>query len=215
MMHPHAELRFIDERLGYGVFATRLIPRGTIVWILCRFDRIMTAQEVADLPEPYQRVVGRYGYIAGDGRYVLCWDHGRYVNHSCNPTMLGVGPDLEVAVRDIAAGEQITCEYGGLNITTALRCECGATHCRGSIQADDVLRLASTWDRQVSESLPLGATLDQPLLPFMRNPDQYHAWMSGQARMPTHRDYYAGSTHTAVSTESELLWGLTLRASTA
>lgn len=215
MMHPDTELRLVDERVGYGVFATRAIPRGTIVWILCRFDRILSAAEVADLPEAYQRIVGRYGYIAGDGQYVLCWDHGRYVNHSCDPAMLGVGAELEVAVRDIAAGEQITCEYGGLNITAALRCQCGAHNCRGSIRADDVLRLATDWDRQVNESLPLGAGLTQPLLAFMRNPDQYRAWISGRARMPTHRDYYFDSADSASSSESDLLWGAPRRASSA
>ncbi|MGQ0618978.1 MAG: SET domain-containing protein [Panacagrimonas sp.] len=207
MMHPHAELRFIDERIGYGVFATRPIPRGTIVWILCRFDRILTPQDFVALPEPYRRVVGRYGYIAGDGNYVLCWDHGRYVNHSCDPAMLGVGPELEVAVRDIAAGEQITCEYGGLNITAPLRCQCGAARCRGSIRPDDVLHLAAGWDRQVRDSLPLGTGLDQPLLPFLRNPTQYRAWLAGEAHLPTHRDYYFRTGAAGLPSESDLLWG--------
>jgi hypothetical protein len=35
VIHPATERRFLDSEPGYGVFATRPIPRGTIVWVLC------------------------------------------------------------------------------------------------------------------------------------------------------------------------------------
>jgi hypothetical protein len=34
MIHPWTELRFINDSIGYGVFATQFIPKGTIVWAL-------------------------------------------------------------------------------------------------------------------------------------------------------------------------------------
>ena len=34
MIHPSTELRFINDEIGYGVVATRFIPKGTIVWAL-------------------------------------------------------------------------------------------------------------------------------------------------------------------------------------
>lgn len=33
MIHPDTELRFINPEIGYGVFATQFIPRGTITWV--------------------------------------------------------------------------------------------------------------------------------------------------------------------------------------
>src|SRR5262245_53117058 len=115
MIHPHTELRFIDDNVGYGVFATEPIPRGTIVWALCRFDRVLTPDEAFAMPTAYQDVLARYAYLDREGRYVLCWDFGRYVNHSCEPSMLGLGPELEILVRDVARGDHITCEYASLN----------------------------------------------------------------------------------------------------
>lgn len=50
----------------------------------------------------------------------MCWDWGRYMNHSCAPNTLGLGPYADVAVRDIHPGEQLTCEYGMLNLTEAM-----------------------------------------------------------------------------------------------
>lgn len=38
MIHPDTELRFINEKIGYGVVALKLIPRGTITWALDKLD---------------------------------------------------------------------------------------------------------------------------------------------------------------------------------
>ncbi len=46
MMHPHSELRFINESIGYGVFATKFIPKGTITWILDELDQKFTESYV-------------------------------------------------------------------------------------------------------------------------------------------------------------------------
>lgn len=33
MIHPKTELRYINDTVGYGVFATDRIPKGTIVYV--------------------------------------------------------------------------------------------------------------------------------------------------------------------------------------
>ncbi|MHC5084588.1 MAG: SET domain-containing protein, partial [Planctomycetota bacterium] len=33
MIHPDTELRKVNETIGYGVFATRHIPKGTILYV--------------------------------------------------------------------------------------------------------------------------------------------------------------------------------------
>jgi len=33
MIHPDTEVRFINDEIGYGVVAKKLIPKGTITWV--------------------------------------------------------------------------------------------------------------------------------------------------------------------------------------
>jgi hypothetical protein len=94
VIHPDTELRFVNPDIGYGVFATRLIPRGAITWVRDRLDQAFTPAAVERLPAPYHDIVLKYSFIDAHGRFVLCWDHARYVNHSCDPTCLSAGYDF-------------------------------------------------------------------------------------------------------------------------
>lgn len=190
MIHPASELRFISPEIGYGVFATELIPRGTITWTLCRFDLKFTRADLADLPPAYLPIIDKYAYPDEEGRYVLCWDHGRYVNHSCDPVMLGVGQNFEIAVRDIAPGEEITCDYGSLNLLTEMPCCCGAADCRGAIDGADVLKRYAELDARVAMTLPFARTVPQPLLSFTSEAELFWAWVDGRQPVPSHRCYY-------------------------
>ena len=116
MLHPATELRFIDERIGYGVFTTRPIPRGTITWARDALDRSFTREAIDAMEPPYRAILDKYTFVDASGLYVLCWDIARFVNHSCDPTCLAPGYDFEIAVRDVAAGEQLTDDYGSLNL---------------------------------------------------------------------------------------------------
>lgn len=191
MMHPATELRLVDEEIGLGVFATEPIPRGTVAWVLCRFDLIFTPREAAALPAAYQPIIARYAYIDADGNQILCWDNGRYVNHSCDPAMLGVGRGFEVAVRDIGRGEQITCDYGGLNLSTPLACSCGAANCRGVIGDADVLQNWSELDARTARALRHARAVEQPLLPFANDAALFWDWVDGRVATPSHRDFHA------------------------
>ncbi|HJQ60149.1 MAG TPA: SET domain-containing protein, partial [Vineibacter sp.] len=141
MIHPATELRYIGPEIGYGVVALEPIPRGTVLWVLCQLDLVLNAQQMAAFGAQYQPILDRYAYIDSAGRHILCWDAGRYINHSCDPAMLGVGGEVEIAVRDIAQGEELTCEYATLNIAAPMPCRCGSPHCRGTIDSDDLTRL--------------------------------------------------------------------------
>jgi hypothetical protein len=46
MLHPDTELRFVNRTIGYGVFATRMIPRGTITWVRDRLDQAFTPAQM-------------------------------------------------------------------------------------------------------------------------------------------------------------------------
>ena len=60
----------------------------------------------------------------------------RYANHSCAPNMVlkvQQGRVAFYALRDIAAGEELTARYGATHHAGQLVCRCGAPNCRGSL----------------------------------------------------------------------------------
>jgi uncharacterized protein len=185
MIHPATELRFVNPEIGLGVFAREAIPKGTIVWTLCRLDIVLTPHEAAALPAPYQPVLDRYAYTDWEGRVVLCWDHGRYINHSCDPVMVGIGNEIEIAVRDIAAGDQLTCEYATLYPTVPMECRCGSSGCRGGVGPDDLVALWSELDRKGAAALTSARSVPQPLLPFVRDTRRFLDWVDGRADPPS------------------------------
>lgn len=168
MIHPSTELRFIDPAVGYGVFATRFIPKGTIVWALDEFDRILSPDEVRALPDLLRAKVETYAYVDASGQFILCWDFGRYMNHSCEPTSRSVGEAFEIAVRDIQPGDQLTCEYGVLNMSGTFACACGAPSCRGTIGAGDLEAHWPRWDQEAEAAFHAAFDVEQPLLPYAK-----------------------------------------------
>jgi hypothetical protein len=53
MVHPDTELRFVGAPIGFGVVATRLIPRGTITWVRDRFDQSFSVAHATALPQAF------------------------------------------------------------------------------------------------------------------------------------------------------------------
>jgi hypothetical protein len=166
--------------IGYGVFATRLIPKGTIAWVHDRLDQVFTPGTVELLPPAYHDIVLKYSFIDGRGQFVLCWDHARFVNHSCDPSCRSVGDAFEVAVRDIAPGEELTDDYGSLNLEDGFDCSCGLPGCRGRIRPDDLMTLGDEWDRIVAEPFRLIPSVPQPLWPFVENRGPVEAALAGR-----------------------------------
>ena len=63
-------------------------------------------------------------------------DPMRYTNHSCDPNArldIRNGRVEFYALRDIAAGEEITVDYGETHHEGRLRCRCGAPNCTGRL----------------------------------------------------------------------------------
>ncbi len=170
MIHPHTELRSAGEGVGYGLFATRLIPKGTITWVQDALDIVLTPAQVSELGDGHRAILDRYAFVDAEGLSILCWDFGRFLNHSCSPNCLCFGDLVDVAGRDILPGEQLTCDYGLLNGEETFTCLCGAPGCLGRADRQAFECRAPEVDRVVLTLLPLIAKLDQPLKPFL-NPD--------------------------------------------
>lgn len=148
MIHPKTELKFISNEVGYGVVATEFIPAGTITWVFDKLDREFTPEDLETLEAIYQNILDTYTFRNNKGNYVLCWDNGRYVNHSFNSNCLTTAYDFEIAIRDIHPGEQLTDDYGYLNIPRPFRGIDEGTR-RKIVYPDDLLRYYKVWDRKL------------------------------------------------------------------
>jgi hypothetical protein len=193
MLHPDTDVRLISPSIGRGVFATRHIPKGTVVWVRCALDRRFSPAEVAALPDASRAQCELYAYVDEAGDSILCWDGGRYINHSCDPAMVGAGPDIEIAARDLAPGDELTCEYGYLNLIRPLACQCGAANCRGTIGRDDALRIHTERDAQVRAALALAGALPQLLRTYALDARAFDALVQGRTAAPSVRDFHVAA----------------------
>ncbi|MCG2586479.1 SET domain-containing protein [Massilia sp. TS11] len=193
MIHPDTQLVFINEKVGRGVVATKPIPKGTLVWNRCAFDIVLPPQQVASLPAPYKHIAEVWGYVDDTGDTVLCWDLARFVNHACDPAMLPLGNALEIAVRDIGVGEELTCDYGACNYENAMACSCGAANCRGLVRPTDALAEAARWNDKVRAALDAAPHVAQPLLPYLLDRAEWDGYLDGSRALPDPAIYvYAG-----------------------
>lgn len=191
MVHPDIELRFINETVGYGLVARRLIPRGSITWARDRLDRTFTSDEIDAMPRVLQAVVGQVHVHRPTGLSHLL---GHLAVHEplVRAVIAAHGWDFEVAVRDIHPGEELTDDYATLNIERPFECECGASECRATILPDDLVRHHARWDAQVRAVFPLLATVEQPLLHLVNERDDVLRAIEDPQLVPSCLALYAG-----------------------
>lgn len=132
-------LEFRDSGIhGTGGFARREIPCGTRV--------IEYIGERIDKSESLRRCEANNEYIFSvsaehdlDGN--VDWNPARFINHSCSPNceaQLEEGRIWIVALRDIAATEEVTFNYGfDLADYKEYPCACGASDCVGFMVAEE------------------------------------------------------------------------------
>jgi SET domain-containing protein len=61
-----------------------------------------------------------------------------FLNHSCEPNVGVQGQIVFVALREVAAGEELTIDYGTIDHDAEpMACRCGAATCRGTITGED------------------------------------------------------------------------------
>jgi SET domain-containing protein len=104
---------------GVGCFADEDIPKGTIVWKFVKdFDQEFPREFIQKLSSPCRQQFLKYAYVSKTtGNYILCSDDTRFFNHSDdnnikNIAIEGEQEGVDVSNRDIAAGEELTYDYG-------------------------------------------------------------------------------------------------------
>lgn len=127
MLHP--DLAVGPSRInGLGVLAERRIPAGTVLWVF----RIDTTRRYESARDSFA-----HAFEDPHGALWMCVDGARYWNHSCEPNASCHG-DLDLALRDIEAGEELTYDYGLIYPTAAppFPCACGASTCRSVVRRE-------------------------------------------------------------------------------
>lgn len=167
MIHPNTTLKYINDTVGYGVFATDFIPVGTIVYIKDSLELVVTPTDYLLYSTDMQDVIEKYSYIDEKGNRIISWDFAKYVNHCCNCNTISTGYGFEIAIRDIQAGEQITDEYGIFNLEKEMTLLCGKPGCRKVIKPSDFDDYYQDWDEKIKAALPILFEVEQPLLPLL------------------------------------------------
>lgn len=163
MMHPHTELRYVNKSIGYGVFATQFIPKGTIIWVLDELDQKLEESYVRSIDPIRRQQLIKYCYRDKKGRYVLCWDVARYMNHSFNPNCISTVYEFELAIQDIYPGEQLTEDYGYFNLDEPFYCLPETGSSRTKVMPDDILHFYPDWDKKATEAMKYFNQVEQPL----------------------------------------------------
>lgn len=137
----HESLVVVESPLsGLGVVALQPIAAGTLVVMFG--GSVITSSEFEELSHDMQN----FPFQITDDLFIGPRDEedigiGERINHSCEPNVGFSGPIALVALRDIAAGEEITLEYATCVASNddafMMSCGCGAPSCRGTITGQD------------------------------------------------------------------------------
>lgn len=192
MLHPHTEVRRIDNEIGFGVFASAMIPKGSVTWCKDELEITVNQARLDQMTKFYQDLVVHFCFRDPQGNYVLCWDFARYMNHSCDSNITCIGTICDIAKRDIQAGEQLTCDYSLHNLPDDFTCSCGTPTCRSVIRAADLPKLAPAIDAKVKEVITCMNHVPQLVYEMMLPADlqRVEAIVAGKLPIPSAMDNY-------------------------
>ena len=135
-LSPRLQMRSCLEKGGFGIFAVEPLPAGEVlaVWggVIVPGERLSEYSEYAQT----------HGLQVEDDLFLLPLtedDPSDYFNHCCDPNSGLQGQTTLVAMRPVAAGEEICFDYAmsDSNPYDEFSCGCGTPNCRGRVTADD------------------------------------------------------------------------------
>jgi hypothetical protein len=123
---------------GRGLFAHTAVAKGEIVCVKAghlldkaTFQTLKSTINAAELP------ITDVLFLAPVSEDEF-EDVMMFLNHSCEPNVGIQGQIVFVAMRDIAAGEELTLDYGTIDHDAEpMTCRCGAPGCRRVITSQD------------------------------------------------------------------------------
>lgn len=137
---PETEVRESPIQ-GRGLFARAAIPAGAVVAV--KGGAVMEAATWNRL-EPE---LGAAEIQISETLFIAPREAGEregsmlFTNHSCDPNIALQGQIVLVAMRDIAAGEELTHDWATTeDLDYEMACNCGAAACRGTITGKDWMK---------------------------------------------------------------------------
>ncbi len=134
---PKIEVRY-GTLAGRGVVALEDIARDEVVAI--KVGHVVHRDEIDAITE----AAGDMALQIEDEFYLSprsrdeVHDMSVFINHSCEPNVGFRGQVVYVAMRDIAAGEELCHDYAmERSDHYSLDCHCGSSLCRGKVTGDD------------------------------------------------------------------------------
>jgi len=123
---------------GRGLFAREPIAKGEVVAItggyvfdLVALGEVETRVGPAEIPVAEGLFIGPIAESEREGGMI-------FTNHSCDPNIGIEGQIVFTALRDIAAGEELTHDWATTDDDTyEMACNCGAANCRGTVTGQD------------------------------------------------------------------------------
>jgi SET domain-containing protein len=123
---------------GRGLRAVDPIAAGEVVAV--KGGHLVTTEELRRLPDPLQESE----IAVADGLHLAALTADEYepvmlfLNHCCDPNVGFAGNTVLVAMRDVAAGEELTTDYALFDDHEgAMPCSCGADGCRRVVGGRD------------------------------------------------------------------------------
>lgn len=119
-MHPAVSIRYVDEEVGYGVFADAKIPACTFVG---EYAGVIQMRKPKQLKEKMH--VLRYTLWESKKNFAIDAEYQgnftRFINHSDKPNLIlqsvywrGIPRMIFVSLKEIKQGKQLTFDYGPL-----------------------------------------------------------------------------------------------------
>ena len=139
---PKAVKGEVSDIAGRGLIAVEPIAAGEVVAV--KGGHTVTEEQLRALPERLQNSAVQ---ITDDLHLVARTDDEYeavmlFLNHSCEPNVGFGGNVVLVAMRDVAADEELTTDYAMFDDhDDAMECTCGAPSCRHRIHGRDWQRL--------------------------------------------------------------------------
>ena len=152
---PKLDVRNTDNK-GYGLFTREPIQKGELLLVMG--GDIVNPEQLAKLDHTFSIQVEENLYIAPIGL-----QKAYRINHSCEPTAAPIGQVTFVALRDIAADEEVCYDYAMTDGTPydEFECHCGSVYCRSKVTGDDWKR-SELWERYAGHFSPyLQRRIDQ------------------------------------------------------
>ena len=139
-LNPGLEVRCNSSR-DRGIYSKKILPAGERLAILGGHVMYLADEPVFSDGKGDFAVQIEERFVLGT-KYEREIEDTDFFNHSCSPNAGFKGQIFLVAMRDIAANEEITFDYGMvLNLPDGhlyrFECYCGSLNCRGLVTGND------------------------------------------------------------------------------